>query len=58
MKTFKAFTDCHIKHADLSNVGLFWKPLLPFLEEPTQQTFSCSKPTIEVLEKGVKHIQS
>ena len=29
LKTFEIFTDCHIKHADLSNGGLFWKSLVP-----------------------------
>ena len=30
LKTFKIFTDCHIKACRLSNGGLFWKSLVPF----------------------------
>ena len=34
LKTFKIFSDCHIKkHADLSNGGLFGKSLAPFLRK-------------------------
>ena len=29
LKTFKIFTDCHVKHADLSNGRLFLKSLVP-----------------------------
>ena len=29
LKVLKISTDCHKKHADLSNGGLFWKSLVP-----------------------------
>ena len=29
LKTFETFTDCHIKHVDLSNGELVWKSLVP-----------------------------
>ena len=30
LEMFKTSTDCHIKHADLPNGGLFLKSLVPF----------------------------
>ena len=33
LKTFKTFTDCHMKICHLSKGGLFWKSLVPFFRK-------------------------
>ena len=52
LKTFKISTDYHIKHADLSNKGLFWKKLsfrrsctfsVGFKKKPPKKMFSSVK---------------
>ena len=45
------FSNCHIKNAELSNGGLFWKSVLPFLEESMHALYFGFK--LKSLRKGV-----
>ena len=49
----------HYLTLTLDDINNFIKWLaLEVLKEATKLTFTCSKSTIETLEKGVKHVQS